>query len=115
MHTDRMATPAPPIDPLLEVWGRGIRTLRLSVNAHGEPLADDEEPLTQEQLGNELDPPVRQSTVARWEAGLREPRRRYRKQIAEYFGLPQEWVFPSSIDQARLPLSPPKRRSRKVA
>lgn len=108
-------TKAPqPIDPLLEVWGTAIRVLRRSVNTDGDPLADDEEPMTQEQLGAELDPPVRQSTVARWESGLREPRRRYRKQLADFFELPQDWMFPASIEQARIPTLPPKRRTRKA-
>lgn len=38
--------------------------------------------MTQLELGELLDPPVAQSTVARWERGQMEPRRHYKAQLA---------------------------------
>lgn len=50
--------------------------------------------MTQEQLGALLDPPVDQSTVARWENGDMEPRRQYKAQLSYLFHTDGQFLFP---------------------
>lgn len=103
-------------DPLLLAWGLGIRWLRLHHDAHGNTLEDGAEPMTQAQMGDSLDPPVSQGCVAKWEAGLREPKRRYKKQIADLFEVPQATIFVNDPTQASLTQLPmPTRSSRTKA
>lgn len=73
-------------DETLRQWGENIRIFREQHDAHGDPipprLRGKTPSLTQAQLGQFLDPAVDQSTVARWERGMFEPRRRYKAQLA---------------------------------
>lgn len=112
--TKRRPAPVERIDPLLIAWGRGIRYLRLHCNEHGEKLGDEDEPMTQGQMGQRLDPPVEQPTVARWEAGHREPRRRYKKQISDLFGVTVETIFADDPDKCGLAKQPMPTRNRKA-
>ena len=50
--------------------------------------------MTQEQLGALMDPPVDQSTVARWENGDIEPRRHYKAQLSSLFHTDGQFLFP---------------------
>lgn len=50
--------------------------------------------MTQAQLGELLDPPVHQTTVARWEAGDMEPRRQYKRQLAHVLHTDIRLLFP---------------------
>ena len=58
------------MDETLRQWGENIRLYRETLG------------LTQFELGEKLEPPVGQSTVARWERGSFEPRRHYKAQLA---------------------------------
>lgn len=70
-------------DAVLREWGANIRIQREAHAADGTFLTSDERPcMTQLELGELLDPPVAQSTVARWERGQMEPRRHYKAQLA---------------------------------
>jgi DNA-binding XRE family transcriptional regulator len=68
-------------DETLRQWGENIAIRRQALNADGRLRKATEPAMTQRQLGDRLDPPVHQSTVARWEAGITEPRRRYKAQL----------------------------------
>lgn len=81
-------------DPLLSKWGKNIRTTRCLRNGDGEMRKPGQECMTQAELGASLDPPVSQATVARWEAGLMEPRRAYKVQLAESLSVAPEALFP---------------------
>lgn len=70
------------MDETLRQWGENIRL-------HREVIG-----LTQAQLAEQLDPPVSQATVARWEAGLMEPRRRYKAQLAPLLHTDTRILFP---------------------
>ncbi len=74
----------------LERWGRNIEMLR---RAYGDGGID------QAELGQLFDPPVSQSTIARWETGKAEPRIRHRMEIARIFGVPTSMLFdlPDSV------------------
>lgn len=50
--------------------------------------------MTQAQLGDLLNPPVHQTTVARWEAGQIEPRRHYKRQLAHVLHTDVRFLFP---------------------
>lgn len=75
-------------DPDLVGWGLILQHARRCLNAAGDRREGAEEPMTQQQLGERLDPAVGQGTVAKWELGLREPRRHYREQLADIAGMP---------------------------
>lgn len=82
-------------DEVLRQWGQNIRNSRAQLKPNGDLRksgADAE--MTQAQLGALLDPPVRQSTVARWERGLMEPRRTYKAQLARVLYLDVSTLFP---------------------
>jgi len=82
-------------DELLRAWGENIRSQRALFTPDGTPRASGADPvMTQAQLGELLDPPVGQSTVARWEAGLMEPRRIYKAQLARVLVLDVRMLFP---------------------
>lgn len=72
-----------PVDATLARWGETLRDLREAHGRDGELRRSDEVPsMTQQELGELLEPRVAQSTVARWERGLMEPRRHYKAQLA---------------------------------
>lgn len=48
----------------------------------------------QADLGALMMPPVTQATVSRWEAGLMEPRRQYKPQLAKALGVDVSTLFP---------------------
>lgn len=81
-------------DPLLAEWGRQIRSRREALNADGQLRRESDPAMTQEQLGALMDPPVDQSTVARWENGDIEPRRHFKAQLAELFRTDGQFLFP---------------------
>lgn len=64
-----------PLDSDAQESGRLIQSLR------------EARELSQEALGDLLEPRVSQSTIARWEAGAAEPKRDYRRQLAERLGV----------------------------
>lgn len=82
------------MDETLRLWGENIRLRRLLLNSAGEPRTSDEAPMTQEELGALLTPPVTQATVARWERGLMEPRRHYKAQLAHRLLTDARVLFP---------------------
>lgn len=49
--------------------------------------------LTQEQLGTQLDPPVRRNEVNRWENGHVTPSRARLHQIADVLGIDPGWFY----------------------
>lgn len=75
-------------------WGENIKLRREALNADGMPLQSGESCMTQAQLGELLDPPVHQTTVARWEAGAMEPRRRFKPQLARVLICDTRMLFP---------------------
>lgn len=81
-------------DPLLVEWGRQIRHRREALNAAGDLRRETESSMTQEQLGALMEPPVDQSTVARWENGDMEPRRQYKAQLADLLHTDGQFLFP---------------------
>lgn len=86
------------MDETLRLWGRNILSAREAHRPDGMPKANsgDGEPcLTQAGLGQLLDPPVTQVTVARWEAGLREPRRHHKAQLAAVLHRDYFQLFPA--------------------
>lgn len=82
------------MDESLRAWGQNIKLLREALNGDGEPRRGDDSAMTQAELGDLLDPPVSQSTVARWEAGQMEPRRRYKSQLARALRTDVRVLFP---------------------
>lgn len=80
------------IDADLVGWGLILRHHRLRLNSDGDVRGETDASMTQKELGNQLDPPVAQSTVAKWESGAAEPRRRYREQIRDVLGAPELYV-----------------------
>lgn len=83
------------VDPVLREWGANIRIQREAHAPDGSLLASDEQPcMTQADLGQLLDPPVAQSTVARWERGQMEPRRHYKAQLARILHAAAQMLFP---------------------
>lgn len=86
---------AKPIDPVLAEWGRNIRERRQLLNGDGRLRSSAlQEPMSQRQLGEAMDPPVHQSTVARWESGAVEPRRLYKQQLAGLLQVSTSMLFP---------------------
>lgn len=83
-----------PRDPLLAEWGRQIRCRREALNADGRLRHQNDPAMTQERLGALMDPPVDQSTVARWENGDIEPRRHYKAQLSDLFHTDGQFLFP---------------------
>jgi DNA-binding XRE family transcriptional regulator len=82
-------------DDALRVWGENIRNQRLVLRPDGAPRRSGADAvMTQADLGSLLDPPVRQSTVHRWETGAMEPRRRYKVQLARALHLDVRTLFP---------------------
>lgn len=81
-------------DPLLVEWGRQIRSRREALTADGQLRGEAAPAMTQEQLGALMDPPVDQSTVARWENGDIEPRRHYKAQLSSLFHTDGQFLFP---------------------
>jgi len=64
------------------------------LNADGLPKRPDESCMTQAELGERLEPRVSQSTIARWEAGRMEPRRKYKPQLAAALSADVRMLFP---------------------
>lgn len=80
-------------DAVLSVWGENIAIQRQALNEAGKRREPHEPPLTQKGLGELLDPPVHQTTVARWESGDMEPRLRYKQQLADVLGVDIRVLF----------------------
>lgn len=81
-------------DPNLERWGRRLAERRSRTRPDGTPKTSDADAtMTQADCAALMDPPVRQSTVARWEAGTFEPRRHYRQQLAALYRTSVETLF----------------------
>ena len=81
-------------DETLRTWGENIKLRREVLNTHGDLRGPEDEPMSQGRLGELLDPPVTQATVSRWEAGLIEPRRRYKAQLASVLHTDVRVLFP---------------------
>lgn len=81
-------------DETLRTWGENIKLRREALNPEGGLRTDDEPAMNQAQLGELLDPPVTQATVSRWEAGLIEPRRKYKAQLAAVLHTDVRVLFP---------------------
>lgn len=81
-------------DEQLRKWGKNIATTRSLRNSNGDLRRPGQDEMSQAELGAMLDPPVTQATVSRWEAGLMEPRRAYKAQIAIALGVNPEALFP---------------------
>lgn len=78
----RKRTPQIPKDPQLQEWGEQIASRRAAFG------------LTQEALAELMEPPVHQSTVARWECGTAEPRRHHKQRLAEVLNTDARYLFP---------------------
>lgn len=81
-------------DEELRQWGENIQLRRNALNSSGALRTGDDEAMTQAQLGLLMDPPVHQSTIARWEAGLIEPRRHFKAQLATVLMTDVRMLFP---------------------
>lgn len=102
-HTLRMAR-LNLTDPTLAQWGANIARQRKAMRAVYDDdgnligtaprMSGDDVPLSQEQLGQLLDPPVVQSTITRWENGVMEPRRHYKNELARRLYLSTSLLFP---------------------
>lgn len=89
-------------DEILRQWGENIRTQRaLLTPSGGLRMSGADREMTQADLGSLLSPPVGQSTVARWEHGLMEPRRSYKSQLAELLHLDVRMLFPLTRSATR--------------
>jgi hypothetical protein len=90
-------------DPVALAWGRNIarqRQIHTPLNDEdghligAVPRLSGADPvLSQAQLGQLFDPPVAQSTIARWEKGA-EPRRRHKVQLARILHVEVTMLFP---------------------
>ena len=69
------------MEELYRQWGRNIALVRQALG------------LTQEEFGAQLTPPVRQGTVAKWEAG-RAPRDHHKVAIANLAQQDVRFIFP---------------------
>jgi transcriptional regulator with XRE-family HTH domain len=79
----------------LRLWGKNIAAFRLTRKPDGSLRATaEDDPMGQADLGRLMDPPVSQATVSRWEAGLMEPRRQYKAQLARVLGVDVTTLFP---------------------
>lgn len=87
-------------DETLRLWGQSIKGLREILNPEGMPRTGDDPAMSQKALGEKLDPPVGQSTVARWESGLMEPRRHYKAQLARALHTDVRVLFPMTRSAA---------------
>lgn len=82
-------------DEVLRIWGSNIKGRRNLLAPDGSLRATADAPrMSQADLGHLLDPPVAQSTIARWERGLMEPRRHYKAQIANVLMSDVSMIFP---------------------
>ncbi len=70
------------MDETLRQWGENIRLRREALQ------------LNQKQLAGQFTPPLAQSTVARWEKGLMEPRRDHKRRLAEILSTDVRMLFP---------------------
>lgn len=83
------------MDETLRQWGRNIGAFRLTRRPDGSLRANgSDETMSQADLGALLTPPVTQATVSRWEAGLMEPRRSYKVQLALVLCVDVSTLFP---------------------
>lgn len=84
------------MDETLRTWGKNIQLRREVLNADGVPrnVKANEPSMTQAQLGEMLEPPVHQSTIARWEAGQMEPKRRHKAELARILMTDVAMLFP---------------------
>lgn len=74
--------PLTPASIALRSWGANIARLRHQADH------------TQETFGLLFDPPIHQSTVARWESGAIEPALGRKLEIAAHLGQPASAIFP---------------------
>jgi len=72
------------MDETLRGWGENIKIRREFLK------------LTQKDLADLFEPPLTQSTVARWERGLMEPRRDHKRRLAEVLASDVRMLFPMS-------------------
>lgn len=83
------------MDETLRLWGRNIASRRQLLRPDGTVRTSPQDgTMSQADLGAKLNPPVNQSTVARWEAGQMEPRRRYKAQLASTLMADVSMIFP---------------------
>ncbi len=83
------------MDETLRTWGKNIETTRNLRRPDGSVRTSSAQSgMSQTDLGELLDPPVTQATVSRWEAGVMEPRRHYKAQLAHALGVPAPALFP---------------------
>ena len=83
------------VDETLRAWGANLKTVREGLTPTGDIRRSKDQPcMTQEQLGKQLNPPVHQTTIARWEAGTMEPRRHYKRQLAHVLRTDARFLFP---------------------
>lgn len=83
------------MDETLRLWGSNIAQFRATRRPDGTLRSSDKDPaMGQADLGALMMPPVTQATVSRWEAGLMEPRRQYKPQLAKALGVDVSTLFP---------------------
>lgn len=75
-----------PAELSLRIWGANIARQR---HRHDR--------LSQSELGMMLEPPVHQTTVARWEKGSVEPSLEQKMQISHALGVPIHEIFPLPV------------------
>ena len=90
------------MDETLRTWGRNIQLRREALNADGAPrdVKASEPSMTQAQLGEMLEPPVHQTTIARWEAGRMEPRRHHKAELSRVLMTDVAMLFPLTRNAA---------------
>lgn len=90
------------MDETLRTWGKNIQLRREALTADSIPLQmrPGEPAMTQAQLGERFEPPVHQSTVARWEAGQMEPKRHHKAQLAQILMTDVSMLFPMTRSAA---------------
>lgn len=74
------------------LWGGNIRRARLALNASGELRRSDEDPMSQERLGELVG--VTQQTVSDWERGLATPSDDHKVRVCEVLHQDVRQVFP---------------------
>jgi DNA-binding XRE family transcriptional regulator len=87
-----------PADEVLAKWGRNIGRRRELFQPDGTHRTHGAQPKMQRKdLGALMNPPVRESTVFRWEKGTAEPRLDYKLQLARVLEADPELLFPLGV------------------